>query len=526
MDNISTMNYNNIFVDTVERECTVISRRGWLRFLAILIAYGGFLPAHAQSGIRPRGDVNCDWEVTIADVNVLIASILKGTEYHSFYTYDLDINSDKEITIADINLVIDAILGGKTLAPMPSYSGTLPVLYINTVGYRDIVSKENYLQATWWLDAMGVEGCEPIGSAREPLGLQVKGHGNYTWTDVSKKSLRLKLDAKQRMLGMPSNRHWVLLACADNWPVGLVSNALPFEIGNQMGMPWNPKMEPVEVVLNGEYMGLYLLTEKIRVGKDRVNIVEQANYETNPEKITGGWLMEIENYQQDAYIFFTEGNGKPFWVTTHSPEALSPAQKDYITDFLVQTDSAIYTADKNSREWEQYIDIDSLALYYVVQEIVDNLEAFSGSCYIHKQRGSDTKLIFGPLWDCDKTFFRYCCGNFENKFIYEDVPDNWHSRWISEIAKFPRFQQRVRVYWQQFYNTVYTSMDGYLDDFVSRIVAAGISDYARWPENKFNTLAGRWEYYGKRFYHKRVDWLNDQWGTPLHHDDNPNSIEK
>ena len=315
------------------------------------------------------------------------------------------------------------------------------------------------------------------------------------------------------MLGMPSNRHWALLACATNWPVGLVSNALPFEIGNRMGMSWNPRMRPVEAVLNGEYIGLYMLTEKIRVGKNRVNIVEQADYETDPERITGGWLIEIDNYRQDANIFFTEGNGKPFWVTTHSPDTLGPAQNDYITDFLIQTDSAIYISNKESQTWEQYVDIDSLAVYYVVQEIVDNLEAFSGSCFIHKEQGGGTKLIFGPLWDCDKTFHRYSCGDFDNKFIYQEVPSNWYSRWISEIAKFPRFQQLVRVYWQQFYNTIYTSMDGYLDDFVNRIAAAGTSDYARWPENKFNSLEDRWKHFGKRFYHMRVDWLNSQWGN-------------
>lgn len=59
-----------------------------------------------QSGLRPRGDVNCDWEVTIADVNTLIDSVLNGTTYHSFYNYATDINGDEEINISDINMVI------------------------------------------------------------------------------------------------------------------------------------------------------------------------------------------------------------------------------------------------------------------------------------------------------------------------------------------------------------------------------------------------------------------------------------
>ncbi len=78
-----------------------------------------------QGGLRPRGDVNCDWEMTIADVNIMLDSVMSGAQYHSYYTYALDVNGDREITIADINLLIDAILGGE-LPPMPSYQGGIP----------------------------------------------------------------------------------------------------------------------------------------------------------------------------------------------------------------------------------------------------------------------------------------------------------------------------------------------------------------------------------------------------------------
>ena len=98
----------------------------------------------AQGALRPRGDVNCDWEVTIADVNSLIESIVDGVAYHPFYTYALDVNGDHEINIADINVITHAVTGGQ-LEPMPAFSGTLPVLYINTEGCQDIVGKEHRL---------------------------------------------------------------------------------------------------------------------------------------------------------------------------------------------------------------------------------------------------------------------------------------------------------------------------------------------------------------------------------------------
>ena len=463
----------------------------------------------AQSGLRPRGDVNCDWEVNIADVNAVIDSIFSDAKYHGLYSYATDVNGDHEINIADVNKIIAAILG-EELPPMPTYSGTLPVLYINTEGHRNIDNKEEYIHANWWLDAMGIQGYNSIGSQTRPQGLLIKGRGNSTWNNLDKKPYRLKLDQKLQVLGMPSSRHWALQAQALFW-MGQMSDALPFEIGRRMGMAWNPHMEPVEVVLNGQYIGLYFLTENVRVAKNRVNVIEQNDFETELDKVTGGWLLEIENYVQQDNIIFTEGNGQPFWVTVHSPEQLSEEQRDYITNFLIETDSAIYVEDKESQLWEQYIDIDSLAIYYIVQEVMDNPEAFSGSCYFHKQRGDSTKLIFGPLWDCGSSYYRWSTTYEFNEFIYENVPSYCRSRWIGEIAKFPRFQERIRYHWKRFYQEVYPEMDEYMDRFVAKIEQAGDADHVRWPQYPSDNTTERLNQFCKPSFHKKVTWLQSQW---------------
>lgn len=479
--------------------------------------------AEARDLLRPRGDVNCDWHVGVDDLTHLIAMLMDGVEYHALYTYAADINNDKTISIEDVTCLIDGLLGGK-LSPMPFYSGSLPVLFINTEGHRDIVSKEEYLRATWWLECWEMEEYESIGSVDAPLGMQIKGRGNSTWTNPDKKPYRIKLDDKIEMLGMPANRNWTLQAQALDW-MGQVSDALPFEIGRRMGMAWNPHMKPIEVVLNGQYIGLYYLTEKVRVDKDRVNIQEQQDGETDPEQITGGWLLEIDNYNEPGNIIFTEGNGKPFWVTPHSPEVLSDQQRDYITSFLLKADSAIYIPNKVSTEWERYIDIDALAIYYLVQEAVDNPEAFSGSCYLHKERGEDTKLVFGPLWDCSSSFVRYKKTYPFNEFIYENQPGYCRCRWIHEIVKFPHFQLRVRHYWKQFYEEVYPEMDAYLDAFTAAVEIAGKYDHIRWPKYHGNNITYRLNRYAKRCFHKKVEWLQSQWGYPDAIDPNPQDIQ-
>ena len=492
--------------------------------ISLLITLLAMLHAHGQDGLRPRGDVDCDWEVSISDLNALIDDVAQGIPYHSLYTYAHDLNGDKEINIADINMLVDALLGAE-LPPMPSYSGTLPVLYINTEGHRDIVSKEEYLRANWWLDAMGIEGYQSIGTAQHPLGMQIKGRGNATWKYCDKKPFRLKLDEKQDMLGMPSSRHWVLLANCNYWK-GEINDVLPIEIGRQMGMSWNPRIEPVEVVLNGQYIGLYFLTEKIRIAKDRVNIIEQADYETDPELITGGWLLEIDNYKEPNHIDVPTQNGRYFWVTHHSPENLSQQQRDYITQFLTQTSAALYIQDSQDRTWEKYIDIDSLAIFYIVNEIVDNVEAFSGSCFMHKQRGDSTKLVFGPFWDGGCTYYRWTPDYPFNEFIYQNYPSFSSVKWLDQIVKFEHFQQRVRYYWQIFYNEVYPTLDIFLDEFAAKIEPAGNHDYARWGQYGADNITERLNNFGRPSFHKKVAWLQSQWGNPDPIDPNPEPIDR
>ena len=481
-----------------------------IHVITLLLALLPALALHGQAGLRPRGDVNCDWTVNIADVNGIIDAIFNDTPYHSLYTYAYDINGDKQINISDLNAVIGAIMGDK-LAPMPTYSGTLPVLYIITEGHRNIVSKDDYLDAFWWIDAMGIDGYESIGSAESPKMMQIKGRGNATWTMHDKKPFRLKFSQAQPVLGMPSSQHWVLLSGSDYW-IGQINDALPHEIGRQMGMSWNPDQRPVEVVLNGQYIGLYHLTEKIRVEKNRVNIIKQKDRETDSTKVTGGWLLEIDNYDEPGHIEFTEGNGWPFWATPHSPEELSNVQRNYMTDFLIQADSAIYCEDKSSTEWEKYIDIDSLAIFYIIQEIMDNCEAFHGSCYFHKQRGDSTKLVFGPLWDFGSSFSRYTATYEFDHFIYDEAPSYVHLRWIAEIAKFPRFQECVREHWQRFYSEVYPQLGQFLDEFGDRIKAAGECDYKHWPKSESNNIKFRINFVRKNCLDKKVAWLNSQWG--------------
>lgn len=393
-----------------------------------------------------------------------------------------------------------------------TYSGTLPVMYIQTENNAPIVSKEDYLNATYYVDALGVSDYENIGSASAPLTMEIKGRGNYTWKDFNKKPYRIKLTEKQPLLGMTKSKHYALLAHADD-SKGFMRNAIGFELGRMMGMAWTPEAKPLEVVLNGDYIGLYFLTEIIRVDKDRVNIVEQEDEETDPMNITGGWLVEIDNYQDDPHITIKEGGKHTMWITYKTPEVLSSVQEMFLQSEIQRIDNLVY-GDKHSDELWQYLDMDALARFYIVQEIMDNYESFHGSCYLYREKGENEKWKFGPVWDFGSSFNRD-----KSQFLYEG--DVWHNHWIPEICKFPAFTNYVKTIWNEFCAKEYSQIYSFINQQKELITEAAVADAKRWPQYGNTDLNSRVQKVANRLQ-KNVEWLNKQWGSSAL-PDNPNN---
>lgn len=357
------------------------------------------------------------------------------------------------------------------------YSQTLPVMFIQTEDNKPILTKTEYINATYYIDPMGIEGIDPIGSVLNPLPLQIRGRGNFTWGYFDKKPYRIKLEKKQALLGMKKSKHFALLAHADN-DYAFFRNTVAFELSKRLDMPYTPAQQPLEVVLNGDYIGLYFLTETIRVDADRVNITEQLDGETNEELISGGWLVEIDNNKDANQIELTvDGTDLEWlWITYHSPEILSDEQKDYLYHQFESIKQAIYVKDKQSTKWEELIDITSLAKYYIIHEIVDQLEGFLGSCYLYKNI-KETKWKFGPVWDFGNAFNKY---HSKDKFIYQDSP--FPASIINEIVKFPNFQKEVRLLWNKYYPEKLLGLNDFIREFTQLINSAAVCDAQRWPE--------------------------------------------
>ena len=227
---------------------------------------------------------------------------------------------------------------------------------------------------------------------------RIRGRGNSTWLWYPKKPYRIKLDEKASILGLDEEKDWVLLANYRD-PTHLM-NTFVFEMGRGLGMPYTNHTRYVEVTLNGDYMGLYQLTEQVEQGKNRVNINGKQ-----------GWLLSLD--VDDGPKEAPEA-GNNFWsevyrmpVCVKSPEAEDYAMPESLTDdarrAFATLETAIHSHDYDALA--KICDIPVMIDYLLIQEFIYNVEvAAPRSIFLFKDNGDDDKWTFGPLWDFDAGF--------------------------------------------------------------------------------------------------------------------------
>lgn len=374
-------------------------------------------------------------------------------------------------------------------------SGTLPVLYIDTENHKPIVSKEEYLNAFYRIDPMGIEGIEALGSETEPLPMQIRGRGHSSWKG-KKKPYKIKLDKKTAILGMPKNKHWVLLKPDEG-------NVAGYQLSRLLNLGWAPSLQPIEVVLNNDYIGLYFLTETIRIDENRVNIYEQKDQETDPDLIKGGWLVEVDNYHDECQITIPENSQWNLTLRYHSPELLSDAQMQWLTDEFKAINTSIYSSDKTSTDWERFIDVESMARFFILQEIMDNPDGFHGSFYLHKDLADNAKWVAGPVWDLscyhrDKTDY-----TFRMKVHYGFTP-----HWIGELLRYDSFCTAVKMIWEEVYPDKIAKIYEHIDDVMLPLAEAWEHNCARWDDDPSLSAPFRAERIKKSLY-GNIEWFNN-----------------
>ena len=366
------------------------------------------------------------------------------------------------------------------------------------------------------------------------LKAEFKGRGNGSWTDIpyDKKGYKIKFDKKQSLFGREKNKHWVILACANFDDVTMSRNYLAYNMANEIfdGIEYTTAAHWLDVYINGEYRGVYLLCEHVRVGDGRVDI--ESEYGVNDT----GYLIEYDAYatgKEGVDYFRVDGLKYPFTIHSPDPEdreadtngAVSEArfmvQIAFIKNYVAKVVQAALSGDYKT--FSELADTDSFVDMYILHELFKNTDTGYSSFYMYKKPSG--KLYAGPAWDFDATTnTAYDRGDRTPQGIYVAgtgqgsayrASSHTASELYIELYKTSGFQRDLKARWKSLSPAIKMFLDEKLNDevFATYKTAMG-KNFAKWKNKSQTAAENDWVNDVKtlkQWLLDRIAWLNNEW---------------
>ena len=362
------------------------------------------------------------------------------------------------------------------------------------------------------------------------IGIKVRGQQNSAYFPKPNYSIEFHdatgKDRNVSLLGLPPSDDWVLHgAYIDK---SMIRNTLAHWLFRQTGR-YSPRTKYFDLYINGVYRGVYVLIERIKRGKYRVNVSKLKETDIEGDELTGGYIWEFDMYREAR---LGAGARQPYYnpsdfttsdrinVVLRYPlkKKIAEEQEEYLKNYLNELE-ALFKDGKNGSGYENYVDISSAADYILHQEITRHVDAFAYNFFMHKpkdktdEHGNKTqgKITLGPPWDFELAFAndsRPESSDDEKKdttfttgFVTID-PNDWiietdykmfsHSmglntnqlpNWLIEIWKDSVFQTEVSKRWAELRSGVWhtKTIDAYLDSMKTFLTSAAERNFKRWP---------------------------------------------
>jgi len=444
----------------------------------------------------------------------------KSTDYNSGTIVELTANPESGYSFlkwsgdlsGSTNPIQVTVDGPKTITAEfynnDNFTG-LPIVYVDTEG-EAIDSKDDYVNGTVSIDGGG--SFESLSDVE----MKIKGRGNSTWWQGGiwgKWPYQIKFGDKTEVLGMPEDKKWVLLAEISD--VSLIRNKIVREIANSGKFDYVPKAEYVELFLNNEHVGTYLIGQKVEESKNRVNIGDD------------GYLIEIDTNahgridEEDVYFKSSQSG---VWSEDNVFNIKEPGL-DYdtdefntIKDLVDNFEKALFGDNFKDPElgYRAYIDLDSFIDWYIVNEISKNQDAASfSSIYFNYIPGEKIKM--GPIWDFDLAFgnVNYSTAEFYNGFWIKSG-----SPWYKRMFQDEYFANLVKERYAFFYQNL-EQFNSKVDDFELYLSKSQKKNFELYPglldpnvelwpvPARFDNHQGYVDYL-KTWIRDRMEWLNSE----------------
>lgn len=332
-------------------------------------------------------------------------------------------------------------------------------------------------------------------------GARLRGNTSQTYP---KKPFAIKLTSKQSILGMPKHKRWVLLA---NWlDHSMIRNTVALDIAHAIekawqtgaiepGIPWNVHGQNVELVFvesdgTGHHVGNYYLCEQIKIDGDRLDIQDPYEDVDNPTFETCGYLLEVDNVEEEIPYMFETSNGVPFkFKDDVFDNSLLTKVKNKVQGIEDNIDSGNYTAAYKD------LDINSVIDQMLIWELTMNRE-YGDPRSVYMFMDGNGKLCAGPVWDFDRGTFQNPerADDLGNTSSYRNKPYNewmyWRTHkdeqksysyiWYRQLAKDATFVATVKQRWAVIYPQLQL-VSGQIREYGRTMRASFEVDKEMWP---------------------------------------------
>ncbi len=413
-------------------------------------------------------------------------------------------------------------------------SSNLPIVVINTNGQEIVDDYKITADMGIIYNGEGIRNnlTDQFNNYNGKIGIEIRGSSSQMFP---KKQYAVETrddsgnDIKVSLLGFPSESDWILFAPYND--KSLMRDALAYRIASDMGR-YASRSKFCEVVLNGEYNGVYVLLEKVKRDANRVNIKKLEPPDTSGNALTGGYIIKIDKTDGETtdgwysdYLPFSQTQYKIYYQYHYpKPEDIAASQKLYIKNRIFFFETVMkYNSDiaDSATGYPKYIDTDSFVDFILTNEVTKNVDAYRLSTYLYKNRDDiNPKIFAGPVWDFNLGFGNadYYEGwktegwQIEILTDFQNIPD-WESFltpfWWRKLYDDTNFRNKVYARWQYLRTRSLstTKILSYVDSLATLLDESKTRNFEKWPVLGIYVWPNPYPYYLLQTYQEELDYL-------------------
>ena len=318
------------------------------------------------------------------------------------------------------------------------------------------------------------------------------------------------------LLGMPVEHDWILYGPYPDKT--LIRNVMTYEFARQMGN-YAPATRYCELVIDGDYRGVYVAMERIKIDGDRVDIQKLHIPNTWLDTLTGGYILKVDKLTGEVGYTWESLYDNEVVFQFHDPEfdELNSMQVSYMENYIGDFEAAVNgpNFDDLTGGWRDYIEDKTFHDFFILQELGRTVDGYRSSSFLHKDKNTITwnaKLRAGPMWDFNLSYGNadYCLAETTTGWQYKfDEVCNFTTAipfWWERLLDSPGYTNALRCRWEELRQGILstTNVNNYIDSLANVLQSARIRNFQRWP------IIGQyvnWNGFVGQTYQEDVDYL-------------------